>query len=624
MSGPPPRPAVIVPAHNEEAVVADGLRALLADARPGELDVVVACNGCTDATADRAREAAAALGHDITVLSLAEPSKVAAIRAAEEVATGFPRLYLDADVRCPTATARAMIAAVRDGAAVAVPRRVLDTAAAGPVARAYYEGWASLPWVQEQLAGRGAYTLGRDARATFGTFPDGIADDRFATTRVRRERAVIVDEPVVVRPPGRVREVLKVRRRVYAANQLVDGPAHDAARSERFAGLGRAVLARPALLPALAAFSVVTAVAKVSAGIAVRRGTVTWGRDDRRGGVATPRSPVPSPSGRPAPSPSSPSAPSALAPVDVVVLTYRSAGYVRECLEALDAALAGVSGARIIVVDNGSGDGLAAAVDGVSDRLELVLRDVNDGFAGGCHAGAVRSDAARLLFVNPDAVVDAGAVEALLACAERHPGAGIIGGRSVTERGGTDPRSWFGRPTLWSAVCFATGLSSAFPGSRLLDPESSDRWRGEAREVPVVSGGMMLVERHAWDALGGFDRDFFLYGEDVDLCLRARRSGWAPRVCPEARFRHRVGASSAGSNRLPLVLRGRVTTYRKNLPPPWGRVAGELLVAGTGLRALAAGLRRPGGRPSMGVDAWRDAWRRRAQWRQGWRAGERP
>ncbi|WP_418608178.1 glycosyltransferase [Georgenia sp. SUBG003] len=218
---------------------------MLADARPGELDVVVACNGCTDATAQRAREAAAELGHDITVLSLPEPSKALAIRAAEEVATGFPRLYLDADVRCPTATARAMVAAVAAGAAVAVPRRVLDTSSAGPVARAYYDGWASLPWVQHQLAGRGAYTLGPEARATFGAFPDDIADDRFATTRVGRDRAVIVPEAVVVRPPGRLREVLKVRRRVYAANQVVDGPAHDATRAERFAGLARAVVDRP-------------------------------------------------------------------------------------------------------------------------------------------------------------------------------------------------------------------------------------------------------------------------------------------------------------------------------------------------------------------------------------------
>src|SRR5690606_13578514 len=96
------------------------------------------------------------------------------------------------------------------------------------------------------------------------------------------------------------------------------------------------------------------------------------------------------------------------------------------------------------------------------------------------------------------------------------------------------------------------------------------------------------------------------------------RAGWRPRVCAEATFRHRVGSSSAGSNRLPLVLRGRATTYRKNLRPPLGALAAELLVTGTGLRALLAGARGAGSRPRMSGEHWRDAWRRRGEWRRGW------
>ena len=114
-SGPAagPGPAVvIIPAHNEEGLIARALEVLLADAGPGEFDVVVACNGCTDATADRARQAAATLGLPVTVLSTPVASKAAAIRAAEAVATGYPRVYLDADVECSTATVRALVSAV--------------------------------------------------------------------------------------------------------------------------------------------------------------------------------------------------------------------------------------------------------------------------------------------------------------------------------------------------------------------------------------------------------------------------------------------------------------------------------------------------------------------------------
>ncbi|WP_407344416.1 glycosyltransferase [Pengzhenrongella phosphoraccumulans] len=613
-SGPAtgPGPAVvIIPAHNEEGLIARALEVLLADARPGEFDVVVACNGCTDATADRARKAAVSLGQRVTVLSTPIASKAAAIRAAEEMVTGYPRVFLDADVECSTATVRAMVLAVRTGADVAVPTRVLDTSASSVAARAYYDAWHALPWVHAQLAGRGAYAVSRAARETFGEFPDVGADDRYVTTRVPRAAAVVVPHPVVVTPPGRLGDVVRVRRRVYAGNALAPAPAHDSPRRDRVAALGLLVARRPSLAPKLVVFAATTAAVKALAAWDLRRGTVVWGRDAQRGG----RSGAAQPGAAPG---SAASDPRGGAAVDVVVVTYRSAGYVRQSLRAADGALESIPHARLIVVDNASRDDLAAAVDGVSGRLELLQRDVNDGFAAGCHAGVELSDARRVLFLNPDAVVEPDAITALLTCAEEHPGAGVVGGRALAPDGSIDPRSWWGRPTLWSAVCFALGLSSAFPGSPLLDPESPDRWDGSARPVPVVSGALMLVDRAVWDAVGGFDRDFFLYGEDADFCLRVAAAGWSPRVCPEAVYRHPVGASSAGSNRLPLVLRGRITTYRKNLGRPWGRIAGELLVLGTGLRAVAAGARSGGGRPSSGAAAWRDSWRRRAEWRNGW------
>lgn len=308
------------------------------------------------------------------------------------------------------------------------------------------------------------------------------------------------------------------------------------------------------------------------------------------------------------------------ATVDVIVVTYRSAGYVSDCLRAAADALTELPEARVIVVDNASGDDIEAVVQTAGERCVLVQRHANDGFAAGCHAGAQISTAERLLFVNPDAVVEPDSVTALLAEAAAFPQAGIIGGRSVTSDGSTDPQSWMGRPTLWSALCFALGLSSALPGSRLFDPEAAREWDGQSREVPVVSGGLMLVERRVWDQLDGFDRQFFLYGEDVDLCLRARRADCRPRVCGGARYRHSIGASSSGSNRLPLVMRGRVTTYRKNLAPPAAALSGWLLVGGTGLRAALAGLRPAGGRRAHPPQHWREAWDHRAEWRRGWTA----
>lgn len=280
-TAPADLPVIVIPAHDEGTVIAGCLRTLLADATAEDFRVVVVCNGCSDDTAGRAHAAAAASPVRVDVLEIDVASKAAALRAGEESGAGFPRIYLDADVGCSTATVRALIAALADGADVAVPSRVLELGDAGFLARAYYTSWAQLPWVQAQLAGRGAYALSERARATFAAFPDVVADDRYATSRVPRDRAVVVEEPVVIRPPCRLIDVVRVRSRIYAGNLATDAPTHDATRSERTRILG-GLVTRPSLWPGLAVFIATTIVAKASAMHAIGQGNLTWSRDGQR------------------------------------------------------------------------------------------------------------------------------------------------------------------------------------------------------------------------------------------------------------------------------------------------------------------------------------------------------
>jgi GT2 family glycosyltransferase len=205
-------------------------------------------------------------------------------------------------------------------------------------------------------------------------------------------------------------------------------------------------------------------------------------------------------------------------------------------------------------------------------------------------------------------VVD-GADDRLVAFADAHPGHGLYGGRTVDPDGRLDPRSCWGFPSLWSTACFATGLSSMAKGSALLDPESLGPWaRDTVREVDVVTGCLCLVPRGVWDELGGLDERFFVYGEDVDLALRARAAGYRPLLCPEATVVHEVGAASASrTDKLVLLHRGKVSLFRKHWRPAAASTGVALLRAGVGLRAVAA--RRD---PS-----WRDLWQRRAEWADG-------
>jgi len=275
-------PVIIVPAHDEGATIATGMTMLLENAGPEDFRVVVVCNGCTDDTAQRARAVAANTPVPVDVLEVGVASKSAALRAAEALVLGFPRLYLDADVLCRTTTARALLAAVAQRADVAVPTRILDLADASVLARAYYLTWAQLPWVQGQLSGRGAYALSERARASFVAFPEAVADDRFATSRVTRDRAVIIEEPLVIRPPQKLLDVVRVRSRIYAGGATVDAATHDANFTERLLILFR-LAALPPRWPGLVVFAVTTLAAKMLAQRAVRRDTVGWSRDTRRG-----------------------------------------------------------------------------------------------------------------------------------------------------------------------------------------------------------------------------------------------------------------------------------------------------------------------------------------------------
>src|SRR5262245_41771727 len=119
----PPVGSVVIPAHNESVAIGRCLEALFTGVAPGELDVVVVCNGCADNTADLARST----GHPARVLELEAASKPAALRAGDGLARAFPRIYLDADVVLYGSAARAVLGRLRAGAVAARPPIRYDT-----------------------------------------------------------------------------------------------------------------------------------------------------------------------------------------------------------------------------------------------------------------------------------------------------------------------------------------------------------------------------------------------------------------------------------------------------------------------------------------------------------------
>ena len=225
--------------------------------------------------------------------------------------------------------------------------------------------------------------------------------------------------------------------------------------------------------------------------------------------------------------------------------------------------------------------------------------------------------------LNPDAVMLPGCLPALLDLARREPEGGLFGGRIYSADGDVDPTSCWGRPTLWSTLCFATGLSTAFASSTRFNPEGIGAWpRDVERPVDIVSGCLLLAERGAWDRLGGFDERFFMYGEDFDLGIRAAQAGYRPMITPEAGITHVGGASSAA------VAQGDPPLPREGEPGPQALVRSPA-PGGRGAaarrRPAAGPARRRGPSVAPGADERSHRaehldglWHRRAEWRDGW------
>ncbi|MBP2411547.1 exopolysaccharide biosynthesis WecB/TagA/CpsF family protein [Arthrobacter stackebrandtii] len=211
-----PSGAVIIPAHNEAAVIARTLRPLAALAASGAVEVIVACNGCTDNTA-----AIAASFPGVIVLDFKTPSKTAALNAADVACTRWPRLYLDADIEvAPDAVADVFRHLGKPGALAARPSFRYETSGADRLVKAYYRARLRIPAMSEHLWGAGAYAVSLAGHARFGHFPAATADDAFVDSLFKpSEKAVLPTRPVVVRVPLHTRELYRTLRRIYRGNQ---------------------------------------------------------------------------------------------------------------------------------------------------------------------------------------------------------------------------------------------------------------------------------------------------------------------------------------------------------------------------------------------------------------------
>lgn len=309
--------------------------------------------------------------------------------------------------------------------------------------------------------------------------------------------------------------------------------------------------------------------------------------------------------------------------VSILIISYNTREMTLACIESVFEQTREHS-FEVIVLDNRSQDGSAEAIRARFPQVRVHASMDNLGFAGGNNAAAAMARGKRLLLLNPDTVILDGAIDRLLEFADATAEAQVWGGRAVFPDGTINASCW-NDMTLWSSICRGFGLTWLFPESKCLNPESIHKWDdlSEEREVDIVVGCFLMIDMALWERLGGFDPTFYMYGDEVDLCLRARKLGARPRITPKATIIHYGGGSEPSSeDKLVKVLKGRATVIREHWKPSAAVLGRWMLVATAGIRAAGSRLLRPPERKGAGRDSRTDVWsavfRRRNEWRDGW------
>lgn len=246
----------------------------------------------------------------------------------------------------------------------------------------------------------------------------------------------------------------------------------------------------------------------------------------------------------------------------------------------------GVPAERVVVVDNGSEDDSYARFQAELGACELVRLEENIGFARASNLGARTLPGGAYLFVNNDAFVEKpGSIAVLLACLGDEE-VGVVAPRVLNPDLTLQPTVVPTSSPLVELVR-ASGLSRFLPNA--VQPSWSTHWdHAAAREVRAVNGAVLLVRDRAWEELGGFDEQAYMYAEDLDLCWRAGMSGWKVWFTPEAEFVHlgNVASGRIWSNprRAEMVGRAEAAMIRRHLSRPSASITVGLIAAGLAAR----------------------------------------
>ncbi|MBI1850932.1 MAG: glycosyltransferase family 2 protein [Planctomycetes bacterium] len=286
---------------------------------------------------------------------------------------------------------------------------------------------------------------------------------------------------------------------------------------------------------------------------------------------------------------------SATVDLSIVIVSYNTRDILRQCLRSVLSRLTELR-AEIIVVDNASRDGSDRMVACEFPGVRLIRNSQNEGYSAANNRAFGFCRGRHVLLLNSDTIVLPGTLEALIEFMDRNPPVGVAGCRLDRPNGELDLACRRSFPTPLLSLYRLLRLSRLFPSSRrfarynltYLDPSG-------CYEVDSVVGAFMLVRREVIDEMGGLDERYFMYGEDLDWCYRARQRSWKVWYVGAHRVVHYKGASSSQESfRMNYHFhRAMYLFHRKHLSQRYSLLINWLVYVGISSRFIGLAIQHP-------------------------------
>lgn len=254
--------------------------------------------------------------------------------------------------------------------------------------------------------------------------------------------------------------------------------------------------------------------------------------------------------------------------LSIIIVNWNSRNYLFKAIASIEIDTKEIE-CEVIVIDSGSYDGCDEMLRRCYPSVRFIQSDKNIGFAKANNEAFKVSSGKNILFLNPDTEVECRAIRALYDHLEVLPAAGIVGPKLLNTDGSIQMTCIRAFPTILNQILESDLLRGTFPESELWGMTPLLRGNAAATEVEAVSGACLMIKRHAYETVGMFSADYFMYSEDMDLCLKVRNAGLKTYYVPQAVVVHHGGGSSSSQSGVNtfssiMMLESRWRFFRNN------------------------------------------------------------